>query len=488
MGITIVAWLCLAGTISSIQGIQLQDTAEIPQWEIGDSWVYQMEMDGGIDGRLELDEVEFDQLSFTVTDILPDDYKLSLTGDLAGDVEVELDLGTISGSLQDTQLSGTVFIDKNTLSLQQISSLSLEGAVKPYRLPKISFELQGSLDFSYESSVLDFPIDLGENWTVPEAVITLDATVTVAGQNIPIEELMIFIEKHEAETDDWEDVTIGGINYHALKIDSEIGADHELWYCPGVGNIVKIEGESIPLSWGGHGYYDMTMELMSTTFPDPPNKPAMPSGETSIQAGETGTYITSATDPANNNVRYIFDWDDGSDLSTSDFVSSGEQVSMNHKWNTQGSYSLRVQAQNVYGAVSDWSDSLTVSVLNDPPQKPDKPSGPTEGKAMETYTYTTSSSDPNDHNIRYGWDWDGDQRVDQWTDYYSSGETATASHVWNDEGSYSIRVKAEDEHGGESDWSDPLSVTMPKTRLMGSLFFEFLKHHPVLFRLVQRIW
>ena len=30
------------------------------------------------------------------------------------------------------------------------------------------------------------------------------------------------------------------------------------------------------------------------------------------------------------------------------------------------------------------------------------------------------------------------------------------------EGSYTIKVKARDIHGGESEWSDPLSISMPK--------------------------
>jgi len=366
-------------------------------------------------------------------------------------------------------MSGTLFIDKTTLSFQRITNLNIEGFVKPYRLPKISFEMQGSVDFSYETSALDFPIELNENWTVPESVITLDASVKVFGQTISLDELKIFVEEHESETVGWEDISLGGIDYHAIKTDNKIGAEHEIWYCPGVGNIVKIESESLPLSWGGHGYYDISMELVSTTYPDPPNEPEMPTGDSTVEAGEMGEYTSRATDPGNNNIRYIFNWGDGSESSTSDFVSSGDEITMSHQWNTEGSFDVRVQAQNVYGAVSDWSESITVTVLNDPPKKPEKPDGPNSGKAMESYTYSTSSSDPEEHKIRYGWDWDGDKTVDQWTNYYFSGSTATASHVWNDQGTYDIRVIAQDEHGGESDWSDPLSVSMPKSKNDDSL-------------------
>jgi hypothetical protein len=36
------------------------------------------------------------------------------------------------------------------------------------------------------------------------------------------------------------------------------------------------------------------------------------------------------------------------------------------------------------------------------------------------------------------------------------------SHIWNTQGSYSIKVKAKDASGAESVWSDPLPVSMPR--------------------------
>ena len=97
------------------------------------------------------------------------------------------------------------------------------------------------------------------------------------------------------------------------------------------------------------------------------------------------------------------------------------------------------------------------------PSVPQKPSGPTEGKIGESYTYSTSTVDPNADKIKYGWDWNGDEAVDEWTDYYDSGEIVESSHSWAEMNFYDIRVKAQDEHGLESEWSEPLSVKMPKS-------------------------
>ena len=47
---------------------------------------------------------------------------------------------------------------------------------------------------------------------------------------------------------------------------------------------------------------------------------------------------------------------------------------------------------------------------------------------------------------------DGLVRIDR------SGEMIKASHAWFRIGTYNIRVKAKDEWGAESEWSDPVEV------------------------------
>ncbi|MFW6121197.1 MAG: Ig-like domain-containing protein, partial [Petrotogales bacterium] len=63
-------------------------------------------------------------------------------------------------------------------------------------------------------------------------------------------------------------------------------------------------------------------------------------------------------------------------------------------------------------------------------------------------------------NISYGWDWDGDLIVDEWTDWYESNETCNTSHFWWEPGEYNISVIANNTMGNVSTWSAPLNVTM----------------------------
>ena len=122
----------------------------------------------------------------------------------------------------------------------------------------------------------------------------------------------------------------------------------------------------------------------------------------------------------------------------------------------------------VIGSIFKSSDMFTVETTavnpvpanNDPPLTPSQPSGPSAGYVGIEYTYSTSSTEPNGDNIKYGWDWNDDNTVDEWTDYYPSGQTATITHSWNTVGTYTFKVKAQDIFGEESVFSTTKSVSI----------------------------
>jgi hypothetical protein len=131
------------------------------------------------------------------------------------------------------------------------------------------------------------------------------------------------------------------------------------------------------------------------------------------------------------------------------------------------------------------------------PSIPTPPSGSSRGKPGKSYTFTTTSQDWDNDKIQYGWDWNGDLEVDQWTGFFNSGETCEISHTWNESGSYNIRVIAMDEKGfnnsyhvdvnGEfSFWSDPVPITIPYSynrpmpQFLEMLFERFPNAFPIL--------
>lgn len=131
------------------------------------------------------------------------------------------------------------------------------------------------------------------------------------------------------------------------------------------------------------------------------------------------------------------------------------------------------------GACIVWACSQSP---NDPPETPEAPEGETEVSPGEEHEYQTDPvEDPDgDRVVRYEWDFNGDGIVDEVT------EEPIVSHSWPEQGRYDIRVRARDEFGGVSDWSDPLPVEVPRNRATQTPLLNFLQQHPMLFQLFQR--
>jgi hypothetical protein len=96
---------------------------------------------------------------------------------------------------------------------------------------------------------------------------------------------------------------------------------------------------------------------------------------------------------------------------------------------------------------------------NTPPQIPDV-SGPSQGIVGVQYTFKAMLHDNEGDQISYKFDW-GDGITD-WLGPVGSGEV-TETHTYSAVGTYNIRVKARDEHGAESDWTDYPWVISIKT-------------------------
>lgn len=102
---------------------------------------------------------------------------------------------------------------------------------------------------------------------------------------------------------------------------------------------------------------------------------------------------------------------------------------------------------------------ITLERKNTPPDTPSRPIGPGQGVTGREYLYQCSAVDPDGDDVGYLFEW-GDGTMSGWQGPYPSGTMGNASHIYH-QGNYSIRVKARDEMGAESPWSEPLSVSMP---------------------------
>ena len=256
------------------------------------------------------------------------------------------------------------------------------------------------------------------------------------------------------------------------------------WSSPGT-FAVKVIAEDV------HGaqsqWSSERIVVISSGSNNPPVTPYVPSGPSSGTTGVSYQYSTHATDPDDDNVKYGWDWDGDSVVDEwTSFYSSGAPVYTSHAWSSAGTFTVKVIAEDVYGAQSSFSNSLTVTISSGGNQPPNDPmlSGTTSGKAGTSYTYEASTTDPDGDQIYYFFDW-GDGANTGWLGPYNSGSPASANHIWGS-GDYQIKAKAKDTNGEESGWTT-LDITMPKSKLyLIQPLLRTIFQNPCLFQLIKK--
>ncbi len=239
--------------------------------------------------------------------------------------------------------------------------------------------------------------------------------------------------------------------------------------------------------WGSlFGNPDLTMGPVTTS--DPPVTPSTPYGPTHGTINRQYTFSSMSTDPNNDQIYYMFNWGDGTSGAWLGPYSSGFTASDSHSWSAIGDYNVKVKAKDINGATSDWSAAQTITiVLNDAPDIPTI-TGPATGAPGKAYLFKMQTTDANGDNVYYFIDW-GDGTTTDWIGPYNSGAEASTTHSWNEQGSYTVKIKAKDIVGDDSDWGT-MDITMPfeyrfsLQTFLNHLFEMFPHMFPVLRHLV----
>jgi len=152
---------------------------------------------------------------------------------------------------------------------------------------------------------------------------------------------------------------------------------------------------------------------------------------------------------------YIWDLDDDG------YYDDASDQSITRSWSSPGTYVISLK---ITDDKDRWdTDDTTVTIAppdNSPPDIPSKPSGTATGDTGILYTYSTITTDPDEDIVKYGWDWDGDSVVDEWTGFYSSGTTVNVPHLWTTVDTCNVKVKSEDVYGSQSGFSAALTVVI----------------------------
>jgi len=110
-----------------------------------------------------------------------------------------------------------------------------------------------------------------------------------------------------------------------------------------------------------------------------------------------------------------------------------------------------------------------------------KISGPSTSKPNVECKFSFTSYDEENDQVAYYVDW-GDGTNTGWSNYVNSGETERFTHTWTEEKAYTLKAKAKDSNGAESDWATR-SISLPKAKYF--IFGRFLNDFPVLQKLLS---
>ncbi len=153
---------------------------------------------------------------------------------------------------------------------------------------------------------------------------------------------------------------------------------------------------------------------------------------------------------AENRVSGKFSWDGDTMIFT-------PSSNLNH--DTQYFVALYDDAEDrAYNNLDWYGWNFKTRPPNNPPDMPNRPSGPDQGYDGTSYSYSTFAKDPDGDQIRYTFDW-GDGTASE-TEFVDLGRSASQSHVWDGGGEYIVRATAADDRDGESGWSPPLVVVI----------------------------
>jgi len=84
-------------------------------------------------------------------------------------------------------------------------------------------------------------------------------------------------------------------------------------------------------------------------------------GSSSSDVSEVVNFSAYSVDSFGHNIRYVFDWGDGT-TQTTNYTVAGVPVNVSHSWNFAGTYRVTVRAECENGAWSDQSEVYTITV------------------------------------------------------------------------------------------------------------------------------
>jgi hypothetical protein len=340
--------------------------ADKPIWKVGDKWEYFFSFNVYMneEGTNAVIDLSIYNIELLIQEKTEDTFNFTVKGDINGDFSFKTTgAPRIRGGLQNTIMNGFLIVDKD-LSIKN-ASLYIDGTLKVSIVPVI-IDIDLNVTFTPPLTIIDFPLYVGKEWVTNPSVVHINGIINLPGLNnipglpedvpdsFPIEDT-IFNEMTDVSCTDLVNVSVAGIGkYEAYKIES---VNKTNFYSPVLGNFIEIVSPP-------NNYTNVEFYLQSTnyTVPGAPNIPSKPEGINKGKPGTSFEYSTSTIDNENDDIYYLFDWDDGSNSGWLGPFPSGFTINASHIWSNRGSYSVSVKAKDNEDHESRWSEILYVSM------------------------------------------------------------------------------------------------------------------------------
>ena len=131
--------------------------------------------------------------------------------------------------------------------------------------------------------------------------------------------------------------------------------------------------------------------------------------------------------------------------------------------------------------IIDISITNNEEFINSPPEIPII-TGPTKGEYGTEYTYEIKAVDPDNNDIYYYLDW-GNGTIEL-IGPYDSDRIVKVKHIWNESGTYIIKVRSRDTYDEKSDWAT-LEVSMPKQ--LKTYLIKYFNFNPKILNIINQI-
>jgi hypothetical protein len=209
----------------------------------------------------------------------------------------------------------------------------------------MTLQLVASLQsFSHADQPITITEEISPSMTMPGASVVVSGQATLTSSGDPVQNGAVSIEI-PSTGDSWSTTTDSAGEYSISIVAPTMSDDTPCGRETGSGGVI------VQCSSGGFsGYRVQTLTTLQNT---PPITPSI-QGPTEGKPNIAYSYTIVTTDPEGDEIFYYVDWGDGTNSTWVGPYLSNENVTVGHTFTKKGTYTIKVQARDVYHATSGW--------------------------------------------------------------------------------------------------------------------------------------